>query len=207
MFEAIVGAVAIDSDFDMDTITEVVETMIDFDAYFENQTFDENFVGKLQEWAQSEDLGLPRYEYHENYGGGYSCRVHIDNFNNYYNSWDGHGESRAKARMNAAEEAYIYLKDNGFIPNPYLEAVGEPIEGEVLRQINELVQKNLLSAPRYEFEEKLDGNGNKYWYCKVTVDEVPEFYFDGENYSKKEAQREAVYYLLCHLMEIDDEQD
>lgn len=64
LFEAIVGAVAIDSDWNFDNITEVVENMIDFDAYFENDFEDsQNYVGLVQEWFQSNEEELPHYQF------------------------------------------------------------------------------------------------------------------------------------------------
>ena len=60
LFEAILGAVTLDCDWDMDTITSVVETMIDFDDYFSNEETDSrNYVGKVQEWSQGTGYGLP----------------------------------------------------------------------------------------------------------------------------------------------------
>lgn len=36
LFEAIIGAVAIDCNWNMDTITDAVKAMIDIDSYFKN---------------------------------------------------------------------------------------------------------------------------------------------------------------------------
>lgn len=53
LFEAIIGAVALDCGWDMDTITRVVESMIDFDSYFENDLENiQNNVALVQEWFQ-----------------------------------------------------------------------------------------------------------------------------------------------------------
>lgn len=53
LFESIVGAVALDSNWDMDAITGVVERMIDFDAYFNNEEDEnQNYVGLIQTWFQ-----------------------------------------------------------------------------------------------------------------------------------------------------------
>lgn len=207
LFEAIVGAVAVDSEFDMDEITKVVETMLDFDAYFNNEEMNDNYVGKVQEWCQANDKGLPNYIYQENYyEDGFTCSVVIDGLGGWLNKvFSGKGSSRAKARMDCAKNVYRYLKDEGLILNEFLEAVGEPNRETVLRQVNELVQKGMLGKPNYEFSQEIDDYGDQYWKCELTVNEVEDYYFSGEDITKKEAQREAAYSLLLHLMEMDNE--
>lgn len=63
----------------------------------------------------------------------------------------GEGISKAKSRMDAARKSYRVLLEDGYIINIYKEAVGEAdeYESESLRQINELVQKGLISKPKY----------------------------------------------------------
>lgn len=91
LFEAIVGAVALDCGWDMDTITRVVESMIDFDSYFENDLENsQNNVALVQEWFQKNEGRLPQYQYlnaaentigesfngaHENGEGLFKCQL------------------------------------------------------------------------------------------------------------------------------------
>ena len=203
------GAVAVDSDYNMKEVVSVVETMIDFEDYFDNwEECNVNYVGILQEWSQQNDLGVPEYSYRENrYNDQVYCTVEISQFDNRITSWNGVGESKSKARMNAAKVAYEYLEENGFILNEYEEAVGVPDEEDSLRQINELVQKKLISKPSYEFTQQTDSDGDTCWTCVCRVAEVKDYYFTGEGYGKREAQRQAAYYLLLHLMGYEDEQD
>lgn len=213
LFEAIVGAVAIDSEFKMDSIVSVVETMIDFESYFSNWSeYNTNYVGLLQEWTQRTGYGVPLYEYRDNYyyfgqGSRVRCSVSIPGLDGYHNSWGGEAESKSKARMEAAKSAYIFLQDNGYIVSEYEEEVGEPDENESLRQVNELVQKELISKPNYEFTQGKDEYGDSYWTCKCTVKEINDYYFTGEAYSKRDAQRQAAYYMLMHLMGYEDEEE
>ena len=59
LFEAIVGAVTLDCNWDMDKVTSVVEQMIDFESFFQNEIdLYENYVGKVQQWFQSK-LPMP----------------------------------------------------------------------------------------------------------------------------------------------------
>lgn len=211
LFEAIVGAVAIDCDYDMNTIVSVVETMIDFDAYFTNwKEHNVNYVGMLQEWFQNNEMPVPEYEYEKRHYYGeesFICKVSLTLDDGYEESWSGEGESKAKARMEAARNAYSDLKQNGYIVSEYEEEVGEPDENESIRQVNELVQKKLISSPTYEFSQGKDEYGDTYWTCKCRVKEIADYYFTGEAYNKRDSQRQAAYFLLKHLMGYEDEEE
>lgn len=197
LFEAIIGAIAIDSDWNMNEITDAVATMIDFDSYFEyEEDSNENYVGKVQEWTQKNDYELPKYIYHECYDK-YECQILIDEID--LNTF-GEGISKAKARMDAARKAYRILLEDGYIINVYKEAVGAADEYESLRQINELGQKGLISKPQYEFEQDYDEDGNPIWTCSCSIEDVAESFVNTAN-SKKEAQRESAYEMLLYLMD------
>ena len=207
LFEAIIGAVAIDCDYNMDTITDVVKTMIDFDAYFsgEDESDDENYVGLLQTWCQKSGYELPEYKYDERYDG-YSCvvRVELDDCN--YEGY-GEGKSKAKARMAAAEDLYCELQDKGYITNEIEEAIGEASYDESLRQINELVQKGLINKPTYEYNQEYDENGNQVWSCVISIDGVDESFVNHDS-KKKEAQKASAYEMLLYLMgQYPDDED
>ncbi len=209
LFEAIIGAVAIDSDWDIDEITEVVKNMIDFDAYFNNDFENsQNYVGLVQEWFQENEQKLPRYQYlnadertggepyytHENGKGLHKCQLVFDR--EYFN---GYGDNNSEAREKCAELFYDWLDENGYIVDPITEAVGEPDEVEAIRQLNELYQKNLISKPIYTFKEGKDKYGQIEWRCECFVEENDGSFYNYAS-SKKEAQRMSAYEALLDLM-------
>ncbi len=197
LFEAIIGAVTVDSDWDLDEITEVVTTMIDFDSYFyDDDDFNDNYVGEVQEWAQRNGYHLPIYLYHE-FDDRYECQIVIDEIDL---SCFGEGVSKAKARMDAAKEAYCLLEEYGYIINKFKEAVGEAEYDESLRQINELVQKGLIYKPQYEFEQDYDEDGNALWTCTCSIKDVNESFVNIAT-NKKEAQKQSAYEMLLYLMD------
>lgn len=212
LFEAIIGAVALDSDWDMNSITNVVRNMIDFDAYFENDLENsQNFIGLVQEWFQSNVGELPCYNYStENdrdlrrfivgryiYGNGegsYKCELQFEKC-----FFVGYGNNNAEARARCAEEFYGWLEDNGYIADPIFDAVGEPDENEAIRQLNELNQKKLISKPKYTFKEGRAENGCIEWRCECLVEENERSFINYAS-SKKEAQRMSAYEALLDLM-------
>ena len=208
LFEAIVGAVAIDSDFDMESITEVVENMIDFSSFFkgEDDEFD-NYVGKIQEWSQKQGYGLPKYVYHDKpWDKTYRCDCTIIGDDGFYCTESGEDSSKAKARMNAAYRMYIHLLGQEYVVNEFEEAVGEPIREESTRQVNELFQKKLIDKPDYQFYESHDNYGDTLWTCELKIPGYKQIYV-GEAYVKKEAQRKCAYQFLCALMDYEYEDE
>lgn len=207
LFEAILGAVAVDSNYDMDQITDVVENMIDFESFFNGEENElENYVGKLQEWSQGEGYGLPHYTYSEmDRDGVYRCCCTIVGDDGFSHDEYGEGPSKAEARMNAAYEFYTFLLDNDYIINEYEDAVGEPIRDESTRQVNELFQKKLISKPIYKFREEHDEDGESEWVCVLSFADRERSY-EHAGFTKKEAQRESAYEFLCDLMEYEYEE-
>ena len=204
LFEAIIGAVAVDSDYDLIAITNVVEALLDFDSMFKGE-FDENedYVGLLQEWSQSKGYGLPCYIYWKDQDKAvFSCVVEIKDIKN-KNGFDytnrGYGTSHSKARNNAAQLAYLDLCHKGIIQNKIHSAIGEPIRAIAIRQVNEIYQKRLIAQPKYNYIEKHGENGNSFWTCELTVegfDKVYSYTFS----NRKDSQRECAYEFLCDLV-------
>lgn len=217
LFEAILGAVALDSDWDMDILTDVVENMIDFDAYFDSDIEDsQNYVGKVQEWCQINENALPYYQYmgetdrtvgepfnnlYENGSGLSKCQLCFER--NYFN---GYGNNNAEARENCAEIFYDWLNENGYIKNPIEEAIGEPSEYESIRQLNELYQKGLISKPIYTFKHGYDDYGNIEWRCECLVEENGRPFYNFAS-TKKEAQRMSALETILDLLGIYDDNE
>ena len=223
LFEAILGAVAIDSNWDIDALQDVAELMLNVDYYLEYGFNDEdNYVMLVQQWYQKENGCLPRYEfqdtdeyrvnrmYHyfsimgerdtienEESSGSFTCKLYIDGGNPFV----GFGNSKNKARMAAAEVAYEYLESEGMLYS-IEDEIGEPSIERAISQLQELAQKGYCSMPEYEFEEKHDNDGNPYWRCDCSVKEYTYSYW-AEASTKKEAKRKAAYDMLMSILHAD----
>lgn len=196
LFEAILGAVAVDCGYDMDTIDTVVRSMINFNTYFDNDEPDQDYVGQLQEWSQRNLDTIPDYDFRET-DNGYLCEARLT-INGFTYILAGEGSSMSEARTEAAMYLWSHLEDEGIIKSPYEEAVGEPVLEESMRQLNELIQKKLIDQPNFEFKEDHDEDGS-FWECRIVSeeDDDPEWYCGD---TKKEAQREAAFNFLLDLM-------
>lgn len=202
LFEAIVGAVAIDSDWNAKAIENVVDLMLDIEYYLENGFQGKNnYVDLIQQWYQKKYGVLPQYEFSNKYDG-YYCTLQIPNekssFYYRYSSYRGEGESKREARADAAEKAYYDLEKKGelFLP---IDEIGEPDKSRAINQLQELFQKGYIGEPTYRFIEEHDDNGNPVWRCECHV-EGEDSYWWGNYPSKKEGKKETAYDMLCYVL-------
>jgi ribonuclease-3 len=197
LFEAIVGAVAIDSNWNLDDIEEVVKMMLDFNDYFGNNRFDDeiDYVGEIQKWSQKNNDELPDYTFYESYNG-FRCTLKLEGV--YYN-FNGEGKSKSGARYLAAKEAYEYLDDQDMLFN-LKDEIGEADYDRAINQLQELYQKGYINEPVYSFEEEKDNNGNSIWICRCHIDGI-ECDFYNESSSKKEAKKDTAYEMLFFILE------
>ena len=144
LFEAIVGAVALDSDWDMDALSTVVERMLNPEFYFENG-FGESidYVGLLQQWYQKRYGQIPVYSFSEcvrspelfpeaTSGKRFQCDVTIVPFP----PFKALGKSKIDARMAVAEKAYRYLEANHLLLS-LVDEVGVPEQDRAINQLQE----------------------------------------------------------------------
>ncbi|MDE6059897.1 MAG: hypothetical protein K2G31_00260, partial [Clostridia bacterium] len=179
LFEAILGAVALDSEWDLNAMQDAVEMMLHIDCYLDNG-FDKNndYVSKIQSWKQKQTGELPDYSFMDKdkyrdhvsiynwFGqkyrkllergeGNIVCELRIDDGEPFV----GFGHSKSSARMEAASLAYEYLEENNLLCTVNYE-IGEPSLERAVGQLHELAQKGYFSYPDYKFQEDHDADGN-----------------------------------------------
>lgn len=108
LFEAIIGAIAVDSNYDRDKLNKAIDNMLNPDSYINDdfKKIDNNYVGDLQEWYQKHGYDLPVYQFRieEN---GYYCNLVFD-----YTNFEGKAHSKSEAKKKCAKQAINYLIDN-----------------------------------------------------------------------------------------------
>ena len=216
LFEAILGAVALDCSWNWEKIDVVLEAMLPIADYLENgfDTNEENFVELIQEWCQKKNHELPQYSYNHygyyTYGANrsakYSCTLRLPGVGGYGYwgaSFTGEGSSKPQARMEAAEKAYRYLDEQGLLYS-MADMIDEPELDKAINQLQELAHKGYFSLPVYDFTEEHDENGNPRWYCECHVQEY-RTYFWARNPSKKLAKKKSALGMLQHILEEKEE--
>ena len=195
LFEAIIGAVALDCEWDIETIQDAVEAMLDIEYYLENGFNDENnYVDLVQQWTQKTYHKVPLYEFEE-YDEGFECFLHLPDI---AEEFSGEGYSKSLARLNAAATAYEYLEENDLLTT-MRDEIGEPCEERAVSQLHELAQKGYIEFPEYFFEEDHDEDGNPLWTCECCIERY-ENSFVNTCSSKKEAKRASAYEMLLEIL-------
>lgn len=196
LFEAIIGAVAVDSDYDIDELEEVVGLMLNLDYYLDNgfdDDDDENYVALVQQWFQKKGYGLPEYEFDEGDDMNFSCSLYLEECGE---EFAAEGDSKSEARMSVAEEIYDYLDEEGLLTT-MLDEIGEPEWDRAINQLQELAQKGYISYPEYEYEQDYDDYGNPLWYCYCAIDEI-----DGTRRGYSSSKKDAKKYASLSMLKV-----
>ncbi|WP_294428560.1 ribonuclease III domain-containing protein [uncultured Treponema sp.] len=99
LIESVLGAVAIDSKWNMEVLSRVASELLKYDKSAENAT------EKLHNYCEGKGLCLPTYSFWNN-GTRYDCAVSVQTVNELF---VGNGNSAEEAQNMAAELAYGYL--------------------------------------------------------------------------------------------------
>ena len=213
LFEAIIGAVALDSKWDLDALTNVVDLMLDPNFYLENG-FDEqiNYVELLQQWYQKKHHNIPVYCYRKidfptagltyNDLGKYRCQLGLYPLER---GFEAVRETKSKSRMAVAEQAYRYLEENNLLFT-WVDEIGEPSIDRAINQLQELYQKGYIGEPWYDFTETYDEDGNPLWHCECHA-EGSEIYFEDEYTSKKYGKKAVAYEMLCDILDWEEDDE
>lgn len=216
LFEAIIGAVVLDCNWNMDEVARVVEIMLEPEAELDNHDGPYNFIGALQDWALSKEGELPLYHIEPyssawmNMGGyvkgnsrplnapipKYQCKIKLSGIEHVFLDF---GDSRGEARMMAAKTALDYVEKNG-LRFTIRDEIENPNYDESINQLETLARRGYFSIPQYEFEETHDDDGNPVWNCECSVEEV-EAVTCGESSSKKDAKKQAAFEMLQYVLD------
>ncbi len=220
LFEAILGAVALDCDWDLETLQGVVEVMLDPDSSLETEEF--NYVSFIQRWVNENCNDIPLYRF-EQRGYQSSCYIGFQGIKQNFSLDDpkqkevkwwcylkvaddiqpflGFGKNQSEARKAVCELAYNYLDKQGLLPT-IRDEIENPNLADAIGQLEIIARRGYFSLPTYEFREEHDQNGNPIWTCECHIAEK-EYFFDAQSSSKKEAKKKAAYEMLQDVLKED----
>lgn len=155
LLEAILGAVTIDSDYDMQAVFRTADLVIDFDAFmFQSCADGEKYISSLRDHSLQTGAPLPVYSYEFDEAGRCLCELTLPADGR---TFRGEGRRGITARRSAAREAYFNLIESGEIKNPFRDAVGAADPEDPVGQLYKLASIGLIGEPVFTFS-RTDGN-------------------------------------------------
>ena len=213
LFEAIVGAVTLDCNWDMKVLKQVVEQMLEPDLAEE----DNNYIQSLQSWSLRKHGTLPLYHvdsydtshwymtgyvYDSEPLAGkepiYKAYLKIEGFDKVIL---GFGDSQKEARKKAAQYAYTYLEQNNLLFT-IRDEIQNPNKKDSINQLEILSRRGYFSIPKYNFNEEHDKDGNPIWNCECIIDEIDNSIF-AKSSVKKDAKKIAAFGMLKKVLEAE----
>ncbi|MBR4600685.1 MAG: hypothetical protein IKO39_11640 [Treponema sp.] len=164
LIESVLGAVAIDSNWNMDILSRVASELLRYDKMAENAT------EKLQIYCEKSGLDLPTYSFW-NCGRRYDCAVSLQSVNGLF---VGNGKTVEEAQNAAVESAYTYLTGQNVTKKKSVEQTGANILNSSKKSptaveiLNLKYIKKEIGQPNYSFAQTAE-NGKLFWICTLTL--------------------------------------
>lgn len=211
LFEAILGAVAIDSSWDIQKMQDAVEVMLCPGQFL----FDENHVRDITQWTIDEYGCVPetcfdRYRHPpaflqdpmSNLSASCECYLTLGGYEFLFRAT---GNSRAEARDNVFKFAYQRLKEKGLL-HTIKDEIEEPSESMAINQLETLSRRGYFDLPKYKYTETHDKDGNPIWQVTCMINGVDKV-FNATDSSKKKAKKKAAFKMLTYILENYDEEE
>lgn len=219
LFEAILGAVAVDCNWNFNKLQDVVEVMLDPDSFIEDEEEDD-FVSLIYEWTEKKYGHEPHFKYFE--GGAerslyhrqskviYEVLAGTNSFSNLKKTcqvklsmdmpaFEGYGKSNNQARKAACRLAYEFLENHAKLFT-IKDEIPNPNENDAINQLEILARRGYYDLPEYEYEETHDNDGNPVWTVKCRIEGL-NYYFGHASSSKKHAKKLAAFKMLNYVLE------
>ena len=194
LFEAIIGAVALDCNWNVSIISNVVSFMLDVE-YWLNYGFgniDSHPTILLFNYCVETDQAMPSYVYKrvkDKSGNIYiKCELTLNNL-----EFDGVGVNHSESRLLAAQAAYKYLTENN-MTSQIVKDAGEYSETNAMDTLDNLTLKGYFSFADYHTTEK---NGGFLSTCMI--DEIDKK-FKAFDKDKKIAKNKAAFRMLLYVL-------
>lgn len=223
LFEAIIGAIALDSEWDMDALQDTIELMLNPDSYLEIN--DDNYVQIIQDWTGKHSGTLPSYSFGATFhisfpvyfssesprciydkkkvgkSDQYPVCCYLKIANDLPEFW-GLGKSKSAARRDACFQAYMHLESHSLLSTIHNEIVN-PQKADAIGQLETLARRGYFSIPTYDFEQHYNQDGNPIWKCECHIAEYDTFFW-AESSSKKDAKKAAAFEMLKYVLDEEE---
>ena len=232
LFEAIIGAIALETNWDINIIQKTVEHMIDINDIIGSD--EDSYISDIQNWSLKHYDVLPDYSVCKylpnemNIGTpewakpntvwsviNPSKRGEFDSNTRYASllalkdedgpcRFIGYGQSKNRAKEEASRLAYEYLEDQNGLWT-IRDEIENPCKKMAINQLETLARRGYFSLPTYNYYEDYDEDGNPVWKCKCHIHiEEKDIYYWATSSSKKDAKKDAAWEMLKHVLDKEE---
>lgn len=230
LFEAIIGAIALETNWDINIIQKTVEHMIDINDIIGSD--EDSYISDIQNWTLKHYDVLPDYSVCKylpnemNVGApewakpntvwsviNLPKRGELDSNTKYASllaleledvkcSFIGYGHSKNQAKEEASRLAYEYLDDQNRLWT-IQDEIENPCKKMAINQLEILARRGYFSLPTYNYYEDYDEDGNPVWRCECHIEEE-DIYYWATSSSKKDAKKDAAWRMLKHVLKMEE---
>lgn len=203
LFEALIGAVALDSGWNMPLLEKTVLGLIEVERLLEEGFPDDpDYEAELEAWFASHGKSL-QFEPYPVMRGGFKYGACVDLGVDMLGFLAvGFGSTERGASRMAAKRAVTFIGKTRDISEKVIEAVGDPDPERAINQLQELFQKGIIEKPEYYFRQASNmESGNPAWSCSCRIARVYENP-EGACYTsetKAKAKKAAAFDAMCCL--------
>lgn len=200
LFEALIGAITLDCNWNMQTVGAVIERLLNPEALLAEDG--EECEARLNDWHRKAwGKGTEIFSRIEKeHPLPYFCSITlaIPTADRHHTAFASSEQTAKRIAVKQAWKAALAFEKR---KTAALEAITNPNPARAVNQLQELWQKGIISEPRYEFSENgsLSENGNPRWECACIIEGLIEnhgFIAD----SKQEAKRFAAMETLLNIL-------
>lgn len=200
LFEAFIGAVTIDCNYDLTIIEKVIKNLINFDDYFKNYHVQNvDYLSIIKEWEDQHKITLVNFDDWKNEKNGETW--------NYYNEFTitipnvgnqtftiTNQKNKDAAKQALAHQIYDCLNEHHLINQR--KEIHFDHNKSAISQVNELIQTQVIKQPTFAFTSSGVDN-NLTWVCTLTTSNKESF--TGTGTSKSSAKENAFASYLQFL--------
>ncbi len=214
LFEAILGAIALDSGWDMAALQDTVSIMLKPDEVLKSDEV--NYVSEIQEWSLRHAGTIPFHHFEHwsrqatwfvpqdprcIYGETpedthFACELQLSDVEHHF---VGYGKSKNLARIAASRLAYEYLEENDLLMS-IRDEIENPNKDEAISQLEILSRRGHFPLPEYVFQETHDNDGNPIWDCECSIEGV-DHVTSAKSSSKKDVKKQVAFEMLQYVLE------
>ena len=204
LFEAILGAVTLDSNWNVDALQKVVDQLLQPAENFEKESYEkESFVALLKNLCRRTGIKITNFQISVGKDLLYTSKLTLD-FDGNQKKFSQKAKTELGAKLSLSRATYLFIK-KFWLFQPAEEWIENPVS-----QLNSLRQAKWILSAKYECEQITSDQGEKsLWNCNCTVErnDGKTLFVSVEKSSRKKAKNAAALKALCMILnQIREEQ-